>query len=100
MKSHLHFYQRSIEISADEIRRFLRAYPHSSLTQIIEHICDTFSQLADTQRLKVWTEVRSILHRMEKKRMIRCIGGTAGNTWILDDQATDSGSNVGGYTRN
>ena len=100
MKSHLHFYQRSIEISADEIRRFLRTSPHASLTQIIEHVCDRFSQLADTQRLKVWTEVRTILHRMEERRMVRCIGGLAGNTWILDDQPADPGSKSEDYTCN
>lgn len=83
MKTHLRFHHLTVEICADEICRFLQGRPHSSLTQIMEHLCDGCSKLAGTQRLKLWSEVRSVLHRMEERGLVQCVGGLTGNMWVL-----------------
>ena len=83
MKTELRFHHITVEICTDEICRFLQGQSHSSLTQIMEHLCGGFGQLAGTQRLKLWTEVRNVLHRMEEKGMVQCVGGMAGNMWVL-----------------
>lgn len=92
MKSHLRFHQLTIEICADDIRRFLQGRPRSSLTQIMEHVCGGFARLAGTQRLKLWTEVRAILHRMEEKGIVRCLGEMGGNTWSLVEADNPDGA--------